>query len=63
MHDMPTEMLTTQQVADHYGRSVGTINRWVREELLCPAAKAPGTRGANLFDPDELPPINELGAA
>jgi predicted site-specific integrase-resolvase len=47
-------LLTTAQVAEKLGKSVATVNRWAADGRLKPAAKAPGIRGAWLFDPADV---------
>ncbi len=47
-------LLTTTQVAALLGVSVRTVHRMVAAGHLDPAVKAPGTRGAYLFDPDSV---------
>lgn len=42
--------LTTKEVADLLGVSVATVNRRADKGLLPEVAKAPGVRGARLFD-------------
>jgi excisionase family DNA binding protein len=47
-------LLSTAEVADHLGVTARTVNRWVREGKLTPAAQAPGPKGARLFTADQL---------
>lgn len=46
--------MTTKEVADLLGVSVPTVHRLVQRGDLTAAAKAPGRRGAFLFDPQEV---------
>lgn len=43
-------LLTTVQVAEMTGWSIATVNRKAADGHLPVAAKAPGKRGARLFD-------------
>lgn len=45
-----TTHMTTAEVARVLGTSVATVNRRARARLLPVVAKAPGSRGAYLFD-------------
>ncbi|MBW8171822.1 helix-turn-helix domain-containing protein [Ornithinimicrobium sp. Arc0846-15] len=55
--------LNTAQVAERLGRSTWTINRWAEGGRLPTAAKAPGLRGARLFDPADVQALaDELAA-
>ncbi len=47
-------LLTTAQVAALLGVSVRTVHRMVAADVLTPTAKAPGQRGAYLFDGDTI---------
>lgn len=47
-------LLSTAEVADQLGVTARTVNRWVREGKLTPAAQAPGPKGARLFTADQL---------
>lgn len=52
---MPTdELLSTAQVATRLGKSVATVNRYVKRGVLEPAAQGPGERGARLYDPADV---------
>lgn len=42
-------LLTTKEAASRLGVSVQTISRWVSEDKLRPALKAPGIRGPLFF--------------
>jgi excisionase family DNA binding protein len=44
-----TDLLSTAQVAEILGKSVPTVNRWVREGALKPTTKLPGISGAYVF--------------
>lgn len=46
--------LTTAEVAERLGLTPAAVSYRVRHGQLTPAAKAPGVRGAYLFDPDEV---------
>lgn len=52
--DAARTLLTTSQVAALLKRDVTTVNRWAQSGRLRTAAKAPGIRGARLFDPDDI---------
>jgi excisionase family DNA binding protein len=47
-------LLSTAEVAALTGVSPRTVNRWVREGRLTPAAQAPGPKGARLFNAADL---------
>ncbi len=47
-------LMTTAEVAAAWGVNVRTVNRDVKRGTLQPAAKAPGLRGAHLFDPKDV---------
>ena len=47
-------MMSARDVAALFGVSVETVNRHARAGLLPVAAKAPGTRGARMFDADAV---------
>ena len=51
---MQTKLLTTMQAAERVGVSVPTINRWARQGRIAPVFKAPGLRGARLYDPADI---------
>ena len=51
---MPTELLTTSQVADMLGKSVTSVSRYVRDGLLTATMQLPGDTGARLFHPAEV---------
>lgn len=57
--DPRQRLLTTRQVADHYGVEPSTVNTWRGRKKLTPAVQQPGL--GNLYDPAELPPRSELG--
>lgn len=59
---MPDDLIPTQEAAEVRGVSVGTVNRWVREGRLTPAAKAPGIRGAHLFHRSDVEAVRDLAA-
>jgi len=46
--------MTTRDVAARLGVSVPTVTRLARDGELHAEAKAPGARGAYLFDPDAV---------
>ena len=50
------ELLFTTDVAARCGVTVRTVNRWVREGKLTPAAQAPGPKGARMFRAADLEP-------
>jgi len=45
----PTVLLTTAEVAEEFGVSVATVNRWVAAGKLKATYKLKGIRGARLF--------------
>ena len=47
-------LIPTREVADRLGKSTRYVTRLVDAGALKPAAKAPGPRGAFLFDEDEV---------
>ncbi len=49
-----TTLLTTRDAAARLGVSVPTVTRLARDGELHAEAKAPGARGAYLFDPDAV---------
>lgn len=49
-----TTLLTTRDVAVELGVSVPTVTRLARDGDLHAEAKAPGSRGAYLFDPNAV---------
>ena len=52
---MPTSQhLTTTEVAKMLGCDISTVNRKVRRGELRPHIKAPGLRGAHLFEREEI---------
>lgn len=53
-------LLTTREAASRLGVSVQTISRWVAEEKLRPALKAPGIRGPLFFRQED---VDQVGAA
>lgn len=53
-------LLTTQEAASRLGVSVQTVARWVNEDKLRPALKAPGVRGALFFRQED---VDEAGGA
>jgi excisionase family DNA binding protein len=53
-------LLTTREAASRVGVSVQTISRWVAEEKLTPALKAPGIRGPLFFRVED---VDRVGAA
>lgn len=48
------QLLSTAEVANITGVSPRTVNRWVSEGRLTPAAQAPGPKGARLFNADDV---------
>lgn len=51
---MPNDLIPTAEVAKRLGKSVYTVNRYVRDGVLTPTMQLPGTRGARLFHPAEV---------
>lgn len=57
-------LLTTRQVSEKLGISIPTLNRWVREGRITPAAEGEGVRGARWFEEDQVLELaKELGIA
>lgn len=57
-----TALMSTRDVARALGTSVPTVNRRARNGDLPFATKAPGSRGAYLFDPAVIEALTEDGA-
>lgn len=53
MHKGET-LLTTRQVAEHFGVTPQTVAKWVANGRLIPVKKLPGLRGAHLFSADDI---------
>jgi len=52
---MPSpELISTSDVAERLGVDVRTVHRMVADGRLTPLVKAPGMRGAYMFDPAVL---------
>lgn len=51
---MPNDLLPTSEVAKRLGKSVYTVNRYVRDGVLTPTMQLPGAKGARLFHPAEV---------
>ena len=47
-------LLTTRQVADHFGVTPQTVARWVERGRLTPTLRGPGVRGSMFFHADLL---------
>ena len=54
LHMPPQPYLTSATVCDALGIKRHTLSRWVAAGRITPAIKAPGLRGAFLFDPAEV---------
>lgn len=63
MPNLPLELIGTAQVADRLGCDTSTVHRLVLLGQIKPTAKAPGLRGAYLFDPDEVARVQRERAA
>lgn len=48
--DTVRDLVSTKEASEISGRSVATINRWVREGRLTPVAEGDGPRGARFFN-------------
>lgn len=48
------ELIATREVAERLGVSIATVNRMAKDGRLPPAARAPGLRGAQLYDPAKV---------
>ena len=53
-HMPKVALLPTSEVARRLGVSVWTVHRWTDAGRIAPALKAPGLRGALLFDEAEV---------
>lgn len=53
-HMADTAPLSTRDAAKRLNVAVATINRWAKDGDLSPILRAPGKRGANLFDPADV---------
>lgn len=42
-------LVSTAEAAEIIGRSIATVNRFVREGLLAPAMQYPGSTGARMY--------------
>ena len=51
---MPTELMTAAAAAARLGVDVRTVARLANAGILPVAVKAPGLRGARLFDPADV---------
>lgn len=47
-------MITTAEAARRLGISVPTLNKWARTGKITPAIKAPGLRGARMYDEEHI---------
>lgn len=57
------ELLPSVEVCSILGIDRSTLTRWVASGLIQAAIKAPGLRGAYLFDPDEVERVKQATAA
>lgn len=48
------DYLSTAEVATRLGKSVATVNRYVKRGLLEPVVQGPGERGARLYKPSDV---------
>ncbi|WP_157759411.1 helix-turn-helix domain-containing protein [Cellulosimicrobium cellulans] len=46
-----TVLMSTRDAAERLGVSIPTVTRYVRDGVLRAELKAPGSRGAYMFDP------------
>lgn len=56
---MQSELMTSRQVAAEVGKTVETVNQWVRTGRLTPALVVPGYHGARLFDPASVEALRQ----
>lgn len=56
---MEETLLTTREAATRLGVSVQTVSRWVAEEKLKPALKAPGIRGPLFFRAEDVDALGD----
>ena len=52
-------LLSTRDAAQRLGVSVPTVTKLARDGVLVPAAKAPGRRGAYLFDEHDVERVRD----
>lgn len=52
-------LIPTAEVARLNGVNVRTVHRWVDKGVIKPAAKAPGLRGALLFNAADVQNVHE----
>ena len=56
------QLLSTAEVAALTGVSPRTVNRWVSEGRLTPAAQAPGPKGARLFNATDVAQLEAVSS-
>ncbi|NAZ17899.1 helix-turn-helix domain-containing protein [Glutamicibacter soli] len=62
MSNVRSELIVTAEVAERLGVTPRHVSRLVDEGKLAPVFKAPGIRGAYLFDRTEVEALAESGA-
>lgn len=56
------DLVTSQIVCDELNINRSTLSRWVAAGVITPAVKAPGKRGAFMFDPDDVQRVKRARA-
>lgn len=51
---MSDDLIPTKAVAEHFGTTVATVNRWAAEGRIKPAVEMPGRTGARLYRLDDV---------
>ena len=51
---MPSDLLSTRDIAERKGVAPTTVARWVNAGRLTPVLRLPGIRGAMFFDPADV---------
>lgn len=59
MRAMPSDLLSTKQVAERRGVTVSTVSRWVASGKLRPLLKLEGKTGAMLFRPEDVDSLGD----
>lgn len=63
MPEITPQLLTTREAAKEAGLTIKQVARMVTRGELTPAAKAPGVRGAYLFDPNTITALADKKAS
>lgn len=51
---MPTDLISTKDIAERKGVNPTTVARWVKSGRLTPQLKLPGIRGAMFFSIEDV---------